>query len=413
MVSHATAQDVQRRIEVSASPVYVVAQGKGMREPGLKRVLDRVAGVSGGRAFYTDSVDELDSVFTEIGDDIAAQYLLAYAPSELVRDDGWRTIRVEVAVEARGPGARGLPRDGSGEVTMRGSIALAALLAASLPAAAQQPEAVAQPPVFGVGVDLVAVDASVVDEDGRPVLGLGPEDFRIRVDGKPRRILTVEYLGRDLEPPASQAPRPAHFSSNEDAPRGRLILLVVDRGNIGHGGGRQVLKAADRFLDTLAPADRIGLVFVPGPGPRIEFTPDLDLVRRGLRGVVGQAQRGGYQVPLSEALALIKDDETRWAQFVDLSCGVYKIAQQVEACRVQMEAEANQVFLDYRERSLASQRALAAVLRSLREVEGPKTVVLISEGLGTEGTWEVRDLAGLAAEAQVTLFVLLLNTSTA
>ena len=97
MVSHATVQDVQRRIEVSASPVYVVAQGKGMREPGLKRVLDRVAGVSGGRAFYTDSVDDLDGVFTEIGEDIASQYLLAYAPTGSVSDGGWRTIRVEVA----------------------------------------------------------------------------------------------------------------------------------------------------------------------------------------------------------------------------------------------------------------------------------------------------------------------------
>ena len=96
IVSHATVQDVQRRIEMSASPVYVVAQGKGMREPGLKRVLDRVAGVSGGRAFYTDSVDELDSVFTEIGEDIASQYLLAYAPSEALGDGNWRTIRVEV-----------------------------------------------------------------------------------------------------------------------------------------------------------------------------------------------------------------------------------------------------------------------------------------------------------------------------
>ena len=106
MVSHATVQDVQRRIEVSASPVYVVAQGKGMREPGLKRVLDRVAGVSGGRAFYTDSVDELDGVFAEIGEEIASQYLLAYAPAESARDGSWRTIRVEVtgtkhAVRAR------------------------------------------------------------------------------------------------------------------------------------------------------------------------------------------------------------------------------------------------------------------------------------------------------------------------
>ena len=97
MGSHATVDDIQRRIEVSATPVYVIAQGKGMREAGLKGVLDRVAGVSGGRAFYTDRVEDLDSVFSEIGEDIASQYLLAYAPAELVRDGGWRTIRVEVA----------------------------------------------------------------------------------------------------------------------------------------------------------------------------------------------------------------------------------------------------------------------------------------------------------------------------
>jgi Ca-activated chloride channel family protein len=106
MGSHATVDDIQRRIEVSATPVYVVAQGKGMREAGLKKVLDRLAGVSGGRSFYTDRVEELDGVFSEIGEDIASQYLLAYAPAEPVRDGGWRTIRVEVvgtrhAVRAR------------------------------------------------------------------------------------------------------------------------------------------------------------------------------------------------------------------------------------------------------------------------------------------------------------------------
>ncbi len=97
MGSHATVTDIRRRIEVSATPVYVVAQGKGMREAGLKEVLDRVAGVSGGRAFYTNRVEELDGVFSEIGEDIASQYLLAYAPAEPVHDGGWRTIRVEVA----------------------------------------------------------------------------------------------------------------------------------------------------------------------------------------------------------------------------------------------------------------------------------------------------------------------------
>jgi VWFA-related protein len=116
MVSHATASDVQARIEVSATPVYVIAQGKGMREQGLKQVLDRIAGVSGGRAFYTDRIEQLESVFAEIGEDLASQYLLAYAPVETARDGSWRTIRVEVdgkrkeyAVRAR-QGYRALPR---------------------------------------------------------------------------------------------------------------------------------------------------------------------------------------------------------------------------------------------------------------------------------------------------------------
>jgi VWFA-related protein len=106
MVSHATAEDVQRRVEVSAAPVYVVAQGKGMREPRLKKVLDRLAGVSGGRAFYTERIEELDGVFAEIGEDLASQYLLAYSPEESPRDGSWRTIQVEVAGKGRAVRAR-------------------------------------------------------------------------------------------------------------------------------------------------------------------------------------------------------------------------------------------------------------------------------------------------------------------
>jgi VWFA-related protein len=95
-ISHATIDDVSRRIEVSDAPVYVIAQGRGVREAKLKGVLDRLAGVSGGRAFYTDSIDELAGVFAEIGEELASQYLLAYDPAKHERDWSWRTIRVEV-----------------------------------------------------------------------------------------------------------------------------------------------------------------------------------------------------------------------------------------------------------------------------------------------------------------------------
>ena len=100
-MSHATAADVEARVEVSATPVYVIAQGKGIREQGLKRVLDRVADVSGGRSFYTERIEELEGVFAEISQDIASQYLLAYDPGEAPSDGIWRAIRV---------GSRACPR---------------------------------------------------------------------------------------------------------------------------------------------------------------------------------------------------------------------------------------------------------------------------------------------------------------
>jgi VWFA-related protein len=298
------------------------------------------------------------------------------------------------------------------------SVSLASgLLFAALAVTAQEPPGpapggqAAPPLVFGVGVDVVAVDASVVGPDGRPELGLGAGDFEVRVDGQPRRVVSAEYLGRDLEPEAGPSPAVAHFSSNEHAARGRLVLLLVDRGNIGQGHGREVLKAADLFLANLAPADRAALSFVPGPGQSIEFSADRDAVRRGLKSVVGQAQRGGYKVPLGEAIALAEGhDSLRWTQFVELTCQAYVIPEQVADCGRQLEADAAQVYLNYRERSLATQRALATTFDALKRVEGPKTVVLVTEGLGTQSEDEVRDLAALASEAQVTLYVVLLNT---
>ena len=42
------------------------------------------------------------------------------------------------------------------------------------------------PPRFPAGADVVSVDVSVVDGDGRPVRGLTAADFVVEVDGRPR-----------------------------------------------------------------------------------------------------------------------------------------------------------------------------------------------------------------------------------
>jgi VWFA-related protein len=296
----------------------------------------------------------------------------------------------------------------------RPGLALGLLLAGVAAAVAQEPvpapAPAAQPPVFEASVDIVAVDVSVVDAQGRPVLGLAPEDFTLEVDGRPRPVVSAEYVGRELEPSAPR-PRPAHYSTNEGVAAGRLVLVLVDRGSIGRGGVRRVQDAADRFLSTLAPADRVGLASMPGPPPSVEFTEDHAKVRQALKQVVGLATEAGRaRVPLAVAVAYAEGiDRMRWDLFVTPQCADEPTDNQRELCERELEVEATQVYQSYQERARSSLAHMRAAFDGLRGIEGPKTVVLLTEGLGGEIGAELKDLAQKAGEAQVTLFVLLLD----
>src|SRR5215204_6286843 len=89
----------------------------------------------------------------------------------------------------------------------------------------------AQEPVFRAGVDLVTVDAIVVDKDGRPLTGLTADDFVLTVDGKPRQIDAFELVAVGTGETTADGRLP-DVSSNDVAEPGRVILLVVDRTNM-------------------------------------------------------------------------------------------------------------------------------------------------------------------------------------
>src|SRR5829696_9941660 len=145
---------------------------------------------------------------------------------------------------------------------------LAAALAVALVVAQDQ-----QPPktTFKSSVDLVPVDVNVLDKSGRPVSDLTVDDFTLTVDGKPRRVASAQFISvqRSVE---TAPPKALEYASNAGAAGGRLIMLVVDAGNIGAGRGKPAMDAAKRFLATLNRADRVALVTIPGAGPQIEFT---------------------------------------------------------------------------------------------------------------------------------------------
>lgn len=93
--SHASLETAIARAEGSDATIYPIGQGRAVRSSELQRLLRRLADVSGGRAFFTESQHALEDTFNEILEDLRSQYLLTFAPASSARDGSWHRIRVE------------------------------------------------------------------------------------------------------------------------------------------------------------------------------------------------------------------------------------------------------------------------------------------------------------------------------
>ena len=94
--SYATLAEVEQRLQTSDLTLYMIGQGQGLTRLPLKSVMERLASQTGGRAFFTDRVDDLHGVFRELLDELSQQYALGYQPTNSARDDTWRQITVDV-----------------------------------------------------------------------------------------------------------------------------------------------------------------------------------------------------------------------------------------------------------------------------------------------------------------------------
>src|SRR5689334_2786643 len=195
---------------------------------------------------------------------------------------------------------------------------VAALVSGAISLAAQ-----AQRPTFKAGVDLVPVDVSVVDKDGRPVPDLTADDFVLSVDGRPRKVASAQFFS--VPPATSDAPStpPAYYSTNAGVAGGRLIVMVVDAGNISTARSKTALDAASRFVSHLSKADRIALVTLPSGGAQIDFTSNHALIQAAHPKIVGQSSAAvaSRSFGIGGALAFERSDEGVIQQIVERQCG--------------------------------------------------------------------------------------------
>jgi hypothetical protein len=79
-----------------------------------------------------------------------------------------------------------------------------------------------------VDVESVVVDARVVDGAGRPILGLTPRDFRLKVDGREVPLESVTWVA-EATPPDPAATAAALQAGAPPLPRGRLIVFFFQK----------------------------------------------------------------------------------------------------------------------------------------------------------------------------------------
>jgi VWFA-related protein len=286
------------------------------------------------------------------------------------------------------------------------SLSLALLLAPIAMASAQDPQA----PVFRSGVDVLEVDVNIVDSAGRPIGDLRAPDFNVTVDGQPRTIASSLFIRDDSsDPAAARYKADPYVASNTDRPRGRLIIVAIDQNNITTGRARDLMTSVRKFVEALPGADRVALVALPAPGPAVDFTANRQRIYEALpaiRGVDdGNLER--YDIGDQEAIAVVNHgDEIVIRRLLERECG--SVTDQT--CISDIELEASRIAQRIRTRANESFYALGGLLRNLKEVEGSKSMLFISQGFVFDDPQaKAAALAAVAADARVNLNVILLT----
>lgn len=292
-------------------------------------------------------------------------------------------------------------------------IVIALALVKAVAFAQQAPEL----PRFRSSVELTPMDVGVYDQRGNPVTDLKPEDFTVRVDGNPRKVVNATWIPLEAPPGPAVQPPPDGYSANDNATGGRLILLVIDQPNIRFGGTLTIRRAANAFIDRLQPADRAAVIGI-GPGsPSVGFTADRPRLKKAIEAMVGQHRADSFRqhnIALSEALDVKRGTPGVLDRVIERECVGMNSNQFTDAdrqmCMLEVNHEIDDLATSAQYDGQNTIAALRSILSALRAIDAPKTLVLLSEGfLMEDQVDEVSELGTLSAASRTSIYALRLD----
>jgi VWFA-related protein len=179
-------------------------------------------------------------------------------------------------------------------------MAVAAVTGAQPPE--QEPE---QPPVFRAAVDLVRVDVSVSDNQGRAIEGLEAADFEVFEDGVPQTVETVQFIRLDGERTfdldESMAIRSSEHAAVEAARDDvRLFAIFLDEYHVDKAPviTQRLRRSLVDFVKQFRPNDLVAVMDPLTPLSHLEFTRDFQKLVEHMNAFEG---RFGEYFPVRSA----------------------------------------------------------------------------------------------------------------
>lgn len=276
-------------------------------------------------------------------------------------------------------------------------------LVAGLAQGAAQAPPRAEPPVFGVGVSLVAVPVFVTDKSGRAVAGLTADDFEIEDGGKKVPIAAFQAIDADVPSTLESQEKLATLPVAVQAAAARQFLLLIDMRFSPRAGLFFARKAATEYVrNSLASGDLVAVATTGPSGLKIltNFTSDHNYVAEVIAGTSTAGTPSSDPLGFSSAgrsggVGSLISDPLGTGGGLNAASGAGGVA---EAELAEQDALAQQASLrEYRGGAFSFLGDLEKLVQAISPLRGRKQIVLFSGGF-SETSWTGPDGEPLLAK---------------
>jgi VWFA-related protein len=266
-------------------------------------------------------------------------------------------------------------------------------------------------PTFPSGVDVITVDAVVLDGKGRPVTGLAPEDFVVTEDGLPQEIATfeeVEDKAAPLAQPAAPDESAAIVTNNSPSRPGRAYAVLLDDVWIPPLDVPSVRDALTAFLTrSVRVGDQVRLANTSGD---LRWSAGIPEGREDLLAVASRfggrepAQGRGREVFSTRSVEVGVE---RYGTLGSLgTMSEYQAHLIVQGRTSGNRAIAEEIDARCRDRMRLTHAALRQELEALSNVVGRKSLLLVTQGFIQDFGPELRETTRMAHDANVAIYFL-------